>query len=86
MRARLVVWFGSALLVGCASSAPPASVPEPRKEGPEATCGGATCEECLREAGCAFHRTSRLCLTSEQAEICSGESCAAAASECSAAK
>ncbi len=89
MRALLslvLLGFAGSVAVGCASSAPPPAVEPAPRVGPQATCGGASCADCVREAGCAFHRVSGMCLTPDQAEVCSGETCATAASECAAAR
>jgi hypothetical protein len=80
------VLFASA----CASSAAPAPSTAERVDEPAAAaskpgaCGAATCVACVAEPGCWFHHVSKMCLTTEQAEVCSGETCASDAKDCGA--
>lgn len=55
------------------------SAPAPSKPG---ACGAPTCVACVAEPGCWFHHVSKMCLTTEQAEVCSGETCASEARDC----
>lgn len=80
----IVALFASA----CASSGGPEPSTAERVDEPAAVpskpgaCGAETCVACVAERGCWFHHVSRMCLTTEQAEVCSGETCASEAKDC----
>jgi hypothetical protein len=86
MRIHVLASIAVVVALGCASSTPKEPATGERAASEPASkagaCAGATCDACVQESGCSFAYASGMCLTGEQAALCTGETCASETADC----